>query len=133
MNAVQSSTATTLPISPLGAAAPTTGAPSTVSNPLATLGKDSFLQLLVAQMKNQDPLNPAPSDQMAAELAQFSSLEQLQHINAALTGQSTDTNTLLASIQTSAAMGTLGKTVVATGNQVAIPANTDPKGVTVEA
>jgi len=43
--------------------------------------KDMFLKLLVAQMKNQDPMNPASPDQLAAQLAQFSSLEQLVGIN----------------------------------------------------
>lgn len=43
--------------------------------------KDMFLKLLVAQMKNQDPTNPASPDQLAAQLAQFSSLEQLVSIN----------------------------------------------------
>ena len=43
--------------------------------------KDMFLKLLVAQMKNQDPTNPASPDQLAAQLAQFSSLEQLIDIN----------------------------------------------------
>ncbi len=43
--------------------------------------KDMFLKLLVAQMKNQDPNSPASPDQLAAQLAQFSSLEQLVGIN----------------------------------------------------
>jgi flagellar basal-body rod modification protein FlgD len=43
--------------------------------------KDMFLKLLVAQMKNQDPSNPASPDQLAAQLAQFSSLEQLVSMN----------------------------------------------------
>ncbi len=43
--------------------------------------KDMFLKLLVAQMKNQDPTNPASPDQLAAQLAQFSSLEQLVSMN----------------------------------------------------
>lgn len=40
------------------------------------LSKDTFLQLLVAQIKNQNPLNPADGAQFLAELAQFSQLEQ---------------------------------------------------------
>jgi len=49
------------------AKAAVTGAPS----------KEMFLQLLVAQMKNQDPLNPADSVQFVSQLAQFSELEQI--------------------------------------------------------
>ena len=46
------------------------------------LGKDAFLQLLVAQMKNQDPLNPTSDTEYIAQLAQFSQLEQLQNLSA---------------------------------------------------
>jgi len=46
-----------------------------------TLGKDAFLQLLVAQMKYQDPLNPSTDTQFVAQLAQFSSLEQMQNLS----------------------------------------------------
>jgi len=39
--------------------------------------KETFLQLLVAQLKNQDPMNPADGMQFVSELAQFSQLEQI--------------------------------------------------------
>ncbi|SCA58677.1 hypothetical protein AB751O23_AK_00040 [Chlamydiales bacterium SCGC AB-751-O23] len=45
------------------------------------VSKDQFLQLLVTQMKYQDPLNPAGNEQMLAQLAQFSSLEQMSNLN----------------------------------------------------
>lgn len=51
----------------------------TVGN--AELGKDAFMTLLLTQMKNQDPTNPLKSHEMAAQLAQFTSLEKLNNIN----------------------------------------------------
>ena len=45
------------------------------------LGKDEFLKLFVTQMQNQDPMSPAQDGQFIAQLAQFSSLEQLNNIN----------------------------------------------------
>ena len=47
---------------------------ASTSNP--TVSKNMFLQLLVAQIRNQDPLNPADGVQFLAQLAQFTQLEQ---------------------------------------------------------
>jgi flagellar basal-body rod modification protein FlgD len=46
-----------------------------------SLGQEAFLKLLVAQLKNQDPLNPQQNSDFVAQLAQFSSLEQSIGIN----------------------------------------------------
>lgn len=46
-----------------------------------SLGKDAFLQLLVTQMKYQDPLNPSSDTEYVAQLATFSQLEQMQNLN----------------------------------------------------
>ncbi|MDQ2889522.1 MAG: hypothetical protein M3R65_03065 [Gemmatimonadota bacterium] len=48
------------------------------------MGKDQFVHLLVTQMQNQDPLNPMDGKDLAAQLAQFSSVEQLINANTTL-------------------------------------------------
>lgn len=51
-----------------------------------SLDKDAFFKLMLTQMKNQDPTNPMQSHEMAAQLAQFSSLEQLNNIGKGIEG-----------------------------------------------
>jgi len=46
-----------------------------------SLGKEDFLKILVAQLQNQDPLNPMDDTDFIAQLAQFSALEQMQSLN----------------------------------------------------
>ncbi len=48
------------------------------------LGKDAFLQLLVTQMQYQDPLEPTADTEFISQLAQFSSLEEMQNLNESL-------------------------------------------------
>jgi len=50
------------------------------------LGRDEFLNMLIAQLENQDPLNPQDATEFTAQLAQFSSLEQLFKIDAGIQG-----------------------------------------------
>jgi len=52
--------------------------------PKKTLGKDDFMRIMITQMKFQDPTQPLKADQFAAQLAQYSSVEQLQNINQAV-------------------------------------------------
>ena len=82
------------------------------------LGKDDFLKLLVAQLKHQDPQNPANADQMAAQLAQFSSVEQLTNISATLEKQSSAQATLLEQISAGAATSNIGRTITADSDLV---------------
>ncbi len=48
------------------------------------MDKDAFFKLMIAQLKNQDPTNPLKNHEMAAQLAQFSGLEQMTNINTTL-------------------------------------------------
>jgi flagellar basal-body rod modification protein FlgD len=60
-----------------------TGAqPAGMTNPAAIMGQDGFLQLLVAEMQNQDPLSQSQQDptQSVTQMAQFSSVEQLTNL-----------------------------------------------------
>ena len=109
---------------PLGALEPTQ--PGAIpSNPKSALGKDQFLQMLVAQMKNQDPLSPMDGQQMAAQLAQFSSVEQLVTLNETMANQAAGQTALLDSLGGSLTLGAIGKSVEVDSSQ-ATDANGNP-------
>ncbi len=60
---------------------------ATVADPLREqqmLGKQAFLQLLVTELSNQDPLNPMTDRDFIAQLAQLSALEQMTNLNAGM-------------------------------------------------
>lgn len=73
------------------------------------LGKDAFLQLLVAQMKYQDPLNPQDNSEYIAELANFSALEQMTNVNTNLEGLSTTINNIDTSVLVGQLSSMIGK------------------------
>jgi flagellar basal-body rod modification protein FlgD len=66
--------------SSISSVASTTGSATSqtdsIPNPGQTLNQNDFLQLLVAQIQYQDPMNPQSDTQMAAQMAQFTSLQQ---------------------------------------------------------
>ena len=111
-------------IGEVGTTAPATAAkkPAGPPKPGGEMGKDQFLKLLVAQLKNQDPMNPSNGQEMAAQLAQFSSLEQLTQIGSSLETQGGYLQGVIGSLAANGAQGAVGKPVVAYGNHVYVPA-----------
>jgi flagellar basal-body rod modification protein FlgD len=89
----------------------------------ATLNYDSFLKLLVAQMKNQDPTNPVDATQQMSQLASFSNVEQAIKTNAHL-------ESLIQETSLSQATNLIGKTITSadaktTGVVASVEVNSD--------
>ncbi|HEX9060670.1 MAG TPA: flagellar hook capping FlgD N-terminal domain-containing protein, partial [Clostridia bacterium] len=59
-------------------------AKSTSGRNTGDLGKDDFLNLLVTQLQNQDPLNPTDDKEFIGQMAQFTSLEQMKNMNTSM-------------------------------------------------
>jgi len=100
---------------PAAAATDASSALANLTGPASgSLGKDDFMKLLIAQMKNQDPLKPQDDTAFVAQLAQFSSLEQQTSTNKLLQ--------LLAQQQQGLANNTIvdlvGKNVTVKGDKV---------------
>ncbi len=86
-----------------------TAAPTTAINPNDQLAnKETFLKLLVAQIKNQDPMNPSDGVQFLTQLAQFSSLEQSMQTNKQLTSIQQSIDKVAANTENSGAQGSSG-------------------------
>lgn len=72
-----------------------------VVNPNGVLGQNSFLQLMMQQLQNQDPLSPQDSSQFLAQLAQFTSVEQMTDVAQEQTTSNQTLQSLLSMSQTS--------------------------------
>lgn len=90
------------------------GAPASDKPQQKSMGKDDFMKLLLAQLQHQDPMNPMDHKDMSAQLAQFSSLEQLLNIGSGIqtlkSGMGED-----AKLQAS---GLIGRRVALSGNEI---------------
>ena len=75
------------------------------------LGKEAFLQLLVAQLKNQDPLDPQDNSSYIAELAQFSALEQMTNVASNLEDLGKVVNNIDTSVLVGQLSGMIGKNI----------------------
>tara|TARA_B100002019_G_scaffold126069_1_gene108553 strand:- start:1051 stop:1728 length:678 start_codon:yes stop_codon:yes gene_type:complete len=88
------------------------------------LGKDAFLKLMITQLQNQDPLNPAKNEDFIAQLAQFSSVEGIQNINSSIG----DLATSFKSSQALEASSLVGRQVQISSNEARLTDNGEVKG-----
>ena len=89
-----------------------TEAAQAIQSEKVSMGKDDFLKLLVAQLENQNPLDPLDNAEFTAQLAQFSSLEQLFDMNKNMEGL----QSLQSSLNETQALNFLGREVEAAGD-----------------
>jgi flagellar basal-body rod modification protein FlgD len=89
------------------------------------MGKDEFMKLLAFQLQNQDPLNPMDQGKFTGELAQFSQLEQLTHLNKKFE----DTNKSQAMQDKFYAASFVGKKIVTQGSTLNLKNSGDPGDV----
>ena len=114
----------------------TVGTPTQTASPTADradqMGKDTFLKLLVAQMKYQDPSNPASSSDLMAQTATFSQVEKLDEI----AKQNAELVTLQRSLSAGALVGKhvaytdeTGSTVTGAVSSVLVSAGSEPRAI----
>ena len=77
------------------------------------LNKDDFLKILITQLSNQDPTKPMEDKEFIAQMAQFSTLEQMTNMNEGFTR-------VAEQLQSSQALGLLGRTVEIDGSEAVI-------------
>jgi flagellar basal-body rod modification protein FlgD len=89
------------------------------------LGQDAFLQLLVTQMNNQNPLNPQDNSEFVAQLAQFSSVEGITKLN----GQMEDMSSSFQSSTALQASALVGRQVLVPGEKLNVTSGSPVKGI----
>lgn len=96
-----------------------------ISSRQETMDQIDFLQMLMAQLRAQDPMNPLQGHEYAAQLAQFSSVQQLEAIQGSLE-ESINMNMMMTqSINGNLAAALVGKTVRAQNNSVSLASGGD--------
>src|SRR6056297_1330988 len=109
-------------------------APESDERPVLSSDFETFLKMLTAQMRNQDPLNPVESADFAVQLATFSSVEQQVQTNALLSGLGTQ----MATLGMGQFPGWIGLEAEArapvrfTGDPVTVQARVDPRAEAAE-
>ncbi|KHK64326.1 MULTISPECIES: flagellar hook assembly protein FlgD [Pseudomonas] len=103
------------------------GAATNAASGNQELGKDAFLQLLVTQLKNQNPLEPQDNGEFVAQLAQFSSLEGITTLNDTVSGIAGNYN----SSQALQASSLVGRSVIAPGDKAVVDTSKSLNGTVV--
>lgn len=99
-----------------GLATSTGSSTTSASSANQAAAEDRFLKLLVAQLSNQDPMNPMDNAQMTSQMAQISTVSSIEQTNKALAGLAAQ----LASMQTLQAGALVGREVLIEGNRLSI-------------
>ena len=95
------------------------GAQAQAASAQNQLGKDDFLKLLTVQLRYQDPLNPMENTEFIAQMAQFSSLEQLQNMNQSMAQSQGSEAELHAAFKNNLVTSLVGKSVEVPTQEVA--------------
>jgi len=112
------------PVAGSSATTPTSTPATKAAAPVDPLAQENvFLQLLVEQLKNQDPSSPADPTQFVSQLAQFTNLEQSTQMR-------TDLDSILSTLQTIAAAGTPTGTGGGTGTGTGTGTTSSTKNTT---
>jgi flagellar basal-body rod modification protein FlgD len=93
---------------------------STSTSSTTSMGKEDFLKMLIAQLKNQNPLDPMDGTEYCAQLAEFSQLEQLQNLNTSMTDSINANYTLTQSINNTMMANLIGKEVKIDGEDIVV-------------
>ena len=93
-----------------------TSTPAAAASADTTVTADRFLKLLVAQMKNQDPLNPMDNAQVTSQMAQISTVTGIDKLNTTVQGLSTQ----FMQLQTMQGASLVGHDVIVAGNKLSV-------------
>lgn len=125
LNSIPTTSPSTAAATAASAAASASGSQS-AATATQTLNEQDFLQMLVTELQNQDPTNPLQSTDLAAQLAQFSSVSELQTLNSNVQN-STNANLLMTqSISNTMAATLIGKKVKVQTPQISYDGSSQP-------
>ena len=99
-------------------ASSTASAVSSAGQPTAQEQTDRFMKLLVAQLNNQDPMNPMDNAQMTSQIAQINTVSGIQEVNESIKSMATQ----FASLQLMQSASMIGHSVLADGNTLSVSA-----------